>query len=445
MQMSRLTSSLRSARLRFVPVACLVLLTCALGANAQAPAPAAGTAPPAASALPAAVNNGAVTNIVVSGGARALFKIAVAPPPGDPTTAGTVVETASRDFTLSSLFQVLDPKSFTANLEKEGLSIDPASWRTVGAEGVIKGNTAMRGSNVHLELRLYVVSRGSEAVLKKEYDVPPSGVRAAVHQFDNEVVKYFTGTAASFGSRLVFSATTGRGQKGIFGVDSDGQGLGRMQAVSNVALAPAIGPGGVYYAGGLADGSYQLFKYPGNTQVMKHPGLVFGVAFGGPKMAVVISQAGQSDIWTGSPDGTNLTRATNGGLNTHPSFGPGGQLAYVSNAGGNPQVYVDGKRVSFRGTYNMAPVWCNDPEGVKILFMGRDGGTWDIFSVDPSGANMKRLTQDQGSNTYPACSPDGRTVAFFSTRGGLYLSNAQGQNQQKIASVTGESLRWEGN
>ena len=340
---------------------------------------------------------------------------------------------------------MLDPKSFTANLEKEGLAIDPASWRTIGAEGVVKGNSAMRGDKVHLELRLYVVSRGSDAVLKKEYDVLPNAVRGAVHQFDNEVVKYFTGTASSFGSRLVFSATTGRGQKGIFGVDSDGQGLGRMTAVSNVALAPAVGPGGIFYAGGLPDGSYQLFKLPGTTPVMKQPGLVFGVAFGGAKMAVVVSQNGQSDIWTGAPDGTGLAKVTAGGLNTHPAFGPGGQLAYVSNAGGNPQIYVDGKRVSFRGTYNMAPVWCNDPEGVKILFMGRDGGTWDIFSIDPSGGNMKRLTQDQGSNTYPACSPDGRTVAFFSTRGGLYLSNPQGQNQQKIASVTGESLRWEGN
>jgi len=60
---------------------------------------------------------------------------------------------------------------------------------------------------------------------------------------------------------------------------------------------------------------------------------------------------------------------------------------------------------------------------------------------------MKRLTQDQGSNTYPACSPDGRVVAFFSTRGGggLFTSNPNGMNQQKIASTTGESLRWEGN
>jgi TolB protein len=431
-----------------LPAACLVALaTTRHDAFAQQPPPPAGGAPaPAASALPAASNNGAVTSVVVSGGARALFKIAVAPPPGDAAVATTVVDTASRDFTLSSMFQVLDPKSFTANLEREGIAIDPASWRTVGAEGVVKGNTSMRGANVHLELRLYVVSRGSDAVLKKEYDIAPGAARGAVHQFDNEVVKYFTGTAASFGSRLVFSATTGRGQKGIFGVDSDGQGLGRMQAVSNVALAPAVGPGGsVYYAGGLADGGYQLFKYPGNAQVMKQPGLVFGVAFGGAKMAVVVSQGGQSDIWSGAPDGASLTKVTQGGLNTHPAFGPGGQLAYVSNAGGNPQIYVDGKRVSFRGTYNMAPVWCNDPDGVKILFMGRDGGTWDIFSIDPSGGNMKRLTQDQGSNTYPACSPDGRTVAFFSTRGGLYLSNPQGQNQQKIASVTGESLRWEGN
>jgi TolB protein len=403
-------------------------------------------ASPASSALPTTTNNGAVTTVVVKNETRALFKIAVTPPLGDATMASAAVETATRDFTLSSMFQVLDPKSFTANLAQEGATIEPSSWRNVGAEGVVKGNLTPRGSQTHVELRLYVVSRGSGEVLKKEYDVAPNAIRTAVHQFDNEVVKYFTGTAGSFGGRLVFSATTGRGQKGIFSVESDGQGLGRMQAVSNVALAPAAGPGGVYYAGGLPDGSYQLFRVGNPVAVLKHAGLVFGVAFGGGKMALVISQNGQSDIWTGAPDGSGLTKITNGGLNTHPAFGPGGQLAYVSNQGGNPQIFVDGKRVSFRGTYNMAPVFCNDPDGgQKIMFMGRDGASWDIFSADLGGGNMKRLTQDQGSNTYPACSPDGRMVAFFSTRGGLFISNPIGQNQQKIASVTGESLRWEGN
>ncbi|HEX7600156.1 MAG TPA: hypothetical protein VF316_01075 [Polyangiaceae bacterium] len=409
--------------------------------------PAGADAPPAGSALPQASATG-VTQIVVSGGTRSLFKVALPDWGGDAAAAGkSAIEIASRDFVLSSMFQVLDPKSFTANLQAEGNTIDPASWRNVGAEGVIKGFVATRGATLHVELRLFVVSRGTEAVLKREYDVPVGGVRTAVHQFVNEVIKWFTGTSGSFGSRLVFSATTGRGQKGIFSVDSDGEALQRLSASSNVALAPAVGPGGaVYYAGGQPDGTYALFKVGTPAAVLtRQAGQVFGVAFSASKMALVMSQNGVSDIWVGGADGSSLTKATSGGLNTHPSFGPGGQLAYVTDAGGNPQIYVDGKRVSSRGTYNMAPVWCNDPEGLKVLFMGRDGATWDIFSVGADGSNMKRLTQDQGSNTYPACSPDGRTVAFFSTRGGLFTSNVAGQNQQKISTVQGESLRWEGN
>ncbi len=419
----------------------VALVGAAFPAIAQQPA---GSAAPLPSAN--APTGGAVTSITVPSGTRALFKIACAPVVGDGESSKTITETETRDFTLSSLFQVLDPQSFTANLAAEGMSIDPASWRNVGAEGVVKGNAAMRGSQLHVELRLFVVSRGGEAVLTKAYDVAPGSLRSAVHQFDNEVVKWFTGTAGSFGTRMVFSATVGRGQKGIYSIDSDGQGLGRLPAATNVALAPAIGPGGgVYYAGGMADGSYGLFRVGSPAPVMHAAGLVFGVAFGGGKMALVVSSNGQSDIFVGSPDGSGLKAVTNGGLNTHPAFGPAGQLAYVSNQGGNPQIYVEGKRVSWRGTYNMAPAWCNDPEGTKIVFMGRDGATWDVFSVDPSGnaGSMKRLTQDQGSNMYPACSPDGRMVAFFSTRGGLFTSNGDGMNQNKIASVTGESLRGE--
>ena len=43
--------------------------------------------------------------------------------------------------------------------------------------------------------------------------------------------------------------------------------------------------------------------------------------------------------------------------------------------------------------------------------------------------------------------PDGRVVAFFSTRagGGLFTANPMGQNAQKISTASGESLRWEGN
>ena len=351
----------------WLPTAVVVIGAAAL-ALATAPA-IADTPRPAASAttaLPAPT--GSVTQIVVSGGTRSLFKIAIPSWGGDADASKAGVETAGRDLMLSSLFQVLDPKSFTANLAAEGNTIDPTSWRNVGADGVIKGFTAARGATTHVELRLFVVSRGSSEWLKREYDVPAGNVRSAVHQFINEVIKEFTGTAGSFGTRLVFSATTGRGQKGIFAIENDGQGLGRLTTASNVALAPAIGPGGaVYYAGGNPDGTYGLFRLGAAAPVVRPTGLVFGVSFYGAKMALVLSQSGQSDIWVGGADGSNLTKFTSGGLNTHPAFGPGGRLAYVSNAGGNPQIYVDGKKVSSAGAYNMAPVWCNDPEGTKKI------------------------------------------------------------------------------
>src|ERR1700689_4990357 len=136
-----------------------LFVTCAVGAFMAASFPAIAQQPAgASSALPTAsgTTGGAVTQITVSGGNRALFKMAVAPMIGDKDISDNVDTTASRDFTLSSLFQVLDPKSFTANLAAEGTGIDPVSWRNVGAEGVIKGSSAMRGSTVHLELRLFV-------------------------------------------------------------------------------------------------------------------------------------------------------------------------------------------------------------------------------------------------------------------------------------------------
>ncbi len=179
----------------------------ALPAIAQQPS---GSAAP----LPTASQppGGAITSITVPSGTRALFKIACPAISGDAETSKTIVETETRDFTLSSLFQVLDPQSFTANLASEGTSIEPSSWRNVGAEGVVKGTAAMRGAQLHVEMKLFVVSRGADAVLTKSYDVAAGSVRSAVHQFDNEVVKWFTGTPGSFGTRLVFSATVGRGQ-----------------------------------------------------------------------------------------------------------------------------------------------------------------------------------------------------------------------------------------
>jgi TolB protein len=70
-------------------------------------------------------------------------------------------------------------------------------------------------------------------------------------------------------------------------------------------------------------------------------------------------------------------------------------------------------------------------------------------AVSTSGGGLKRLTQNQGANTWAACSPDGRLVAFFSSaKGGkgpgLYIMPiARPWMQKKISNDVGEYLRWE--
>jgi TolB protein len=73
----------------------------------------------------------------------------------------------------------------------------------------------------------------------------------------------------------------------------------------------------------------------------------------------------------------------------------------------------------------------------------------DLVASDVNGGGLIRLTQSQGGNADPACSPDGRLVAYFSTRKsgkgpGLYIMPiAAPWRAQRVLDVMGGSLRWE--
>ena len=244
-----------------------------------------------------------------------------------PARPTTVVETESRDFTLSSLFQVLDPASFTANLAAEGTGIDPASWRNVGAEGVVKGSRRSRAAGSSTSSCACSSCRAArDAVLKQGVRrARRRSVRGAVHQFDNEVVKWFTGTPGSFGTRMVFSATTGRGQKGIF--------AGRQRRAGG---APPPGRVQRRARAGHRPGRRLLLGRPRRRELLALQGRATrrrsssargsssASRSAAAKMALVVSQGGQSDIFVGNAGRhRRSTKVTQGGLNTAPRVRPG--------------------------------------------------------------------------------------------------------------------------
>src|SRR5262245_6681123 len=77
--------------------------------------------------------------------------------------------------------------------------------------------------------------------------------------------------------------------------------------------------------------------------------------------------------------------------------------------------------------------WTSD--GRRVLFWNHSKVGWDIWAVTADGKESANLTQVQrGGCRSPACSPDGKRIAFLrDDPEGLYLMDADGSNQRRLA------------
>ncbi len=394
------------------------------------------------------ISENAPLEVDIWGGIRDLYKIAVPMPLGDSALANEAQSVQSQNFKLSSLFEVLDPKSYLADLNAEGMSIQKDPWIQIGAQGVSKCKVTGAAGQAKLECMLFEVARGETPVLRHTFS--GEKVTSLVHKWVNKVIGYFTGEDGVFGTQLLFARKTGEKEKHIMVADWSGGGAGRITKNNSINLLPAWGPGGAIYYTSFVEGFPYLYKTGQRQAVLSNPGLNMGAAFHGNKMAVVLSKDGNPEIYVGNADGSGLTRLTNSGaIDVSPAWSPdGSQIAFVSDRHGSPQVFVMGaggggaKRVTYKGSYNQTPNWCPRGGSNTIAFTGRDSGTYDVFTVDIGSGKIRRLTQNQGRNTDPAFSPDCRLVAFNSSRGGIFISNAEGLNQNMTVKGQAETIRW---
>jgi TolB protein len=412
-------------------------------AAAYAPATARAEAPSGDEDLPA---------IRLSGAGVEMLKLGVPKAEGDGESARVAGETLSKDMDVTGLFQVLDPASFPAQLQSEGLAFSSALWSQVGAQAVVK----MKASGGTLEGRVYVVARGDAAVLSKTYR--GGDIRDAVHEFANDIVQSFTGKRGVFGSRIAF-ALNGHGPHEIATVDMDGGRMATITKMGSDSLLPAYSPGGAEVAfTSYLRNNPDLWIVPAGggraRRVSKQPGLNTGVAWSpdGRVLALTLSYEGNSEIYRVSPDdGRVQARLTNNpGIDSSPAFSPdGSQIAFVSNRQGSPQIFLmpssggAAKRVTFQGKYNQTPRFSPRSDKPQIAFTGRDErGVFDVFILDVKSGRVDRLTQNKGSNLDPTWSPDGRLVAYVSSRGGIFVSNPETHHEVQVWRGGAASPSW---
>jgi TolB protein len=400
--------------------------------------------------------------IDVKGAKRGAYPIAI--PLGvdsDSDMAKTVQSVATFDMQVAGWFKVLDPAGFLADLGAEKLSIEPQKWKDVGAYGVMKYKVTKSGSGIEIEFRLYEVSKGTTASLSRTYKGGKDDLRAFVHAWCNEVVKYYTNEDGFFGSKIAFVVKK-KGKSTVMAMDFDGHGVYSVTRNASINMLPAWSPGGgqiaftsymrnnpdLYVVGAGGGRPKKLATYKGmNTGASWSPD--------GSKIAVTLSKDGNPEIYIiSAKDGKVVKRLTdNKAIDTGPAWSPdGGEIAFVSDREGSPQIFVVSasggtpKRVSKNGTYNTTPAW-SPKKGSRVLaYTTRDGGNFDIVTLDLASGKMTRITQDEGTNEEPSFSPNGRAVAFASSRksgAGIYIANADGTGKAlKVYSGSATGVDW---
>lgn len=142
-------------------------------------------------------------------------------------------------------------------------------------------------------------------------------------------------------------------------------------------------------------------------------------------------------------DGENVVTPLN---SPEPIISPswsrdGSRLAYVSFESRKPVVYVHtlatGQRravANFKGS-NSAPAW--SPDGRSLAVALTLDGLSQIYLIpaDGGGGNPRRLTSSSSIDTEPVFSPDGRYIYFTSDRGGspqIYRMSAAGGEATRV-------------
>src|SRR5438477_5572608 len=138
---------------------------------------------------------------------------------------------------------------------------------------------------------------------------------------------------------------------------------------------------------------------------------------------------GKMALWTMNADGSDMKRLLPG-LDT-PHFdghwspdskrvvfvydkleGTDGKLQInVCNADGS-----DNKVLIPHKAFEESPRW--SPDGKSIAWVSTRDGNQEIYSVGLAGGEPKRLTSDLAFDNNPSWSPDGKQIAFASSRSG---------------------------
>jgi TolB protein len=213
---------------------------------------------------------------------------------------------------------------------------------------------------------------------------------------------------------------------------------GWLYDVKNVASPQILGK---QYTDTASDDAVRTIAHKfADEIILRLGGGVPGIAES--KIFFVSSRSGHKEIWMMDYDGANQHALTHlGAISLSPRVSPDGSrvaFAALTKSGWEIAMYSMelNRMVSFPhfGGLNATPAW--SPDGKTLAFSSSRTGDPEIYTVDSSGAALKRITAFRGPDVAPSWNrKTGTQIAWVSGRSGLpqiYTMEWDGTNVQRL-------------
>jgi TolB protein len=357
--------------------------------------------------------------------------------------ARTIGDVLFRDLEFEREFYLIARDTYRSIPRPE--SVDAVAfdrWRELGADALVSGAVRRSDKGITVQVKLYNV-RTQQAVFAREYSGSAANPRLYAHTIADEIHQQQRALRGVARTKLTFTSDRdGENLKGpvndravqeIYIADYDGFNPRRVTVGRNLNLSPVWSPD----ARALAYTSYRRgypdilvsFIYQGKLEyptkgTERIHNFLPAWSPDGTQLAFVSNRDGNSEIYVSNADGTNVRRLTNHpAIDVTPTWSPtGNQIAFTSDRSGSPQIYIVGvegaglRRLTSE-VYCDRPTWSPAPFN-EIAYTSRTGPGYDIKVLDIASGTIRQITSGEGSNESPAFAPNGRHLAFTSTRSG---------------------------
>lgn len=372
--------------------------------------------------------------------------------------AKTIAEVLWNDLNFEREFDLI-PRDTYRSIPLAG-SIDAVPfdrWRELGADGVLIGTVQKNATGVRVEMRMYNV-RARASAYGREYSGSIANPRLYAHTMADELHQDQRNLRGVARTKLAFSSDRNKEQviatvekrdvKEIYVADYDGANQRRITINRALNITPNWSPDGrsiayTSYRSGVPDILISNIFAGTMESPAKGVGQNFLPVFSpdGTRIAFMSSRDGNSEIYIMDRNGRNLTRLTNHPMiDVTPTWSPNGtQIAFTTDRTGSAQVWIVGvdgtglRRISYE-SHADRPTWSPAPYN-EIAFSARTGPGIDIKILNIGSGETRQITFGEGSNESPAWSPNGRHLAFMSTRAGrsqIFTTDRDGKNVRQL-------------